>query len=268
MTIKNRTSLIPKETHSFLTFNLRIGAIFVASFLIMNIRLAIVAFTMTCGFGATAQNASNNEISDRRTLVEKPSRDFLMIKITSSGWANAPDSINIKGVGRGFAASLSYDFPIKKSNFSFAAGIGINAQNVFFDNQNLNFKDTSLQVLFANGGGFKRYKLNTTRLELPLEVRFFGNNKNRNRGFKAAIGANIGLFISGHTKGVSGSGGSKFNDKVVTKRFMEQWNFAPTMRIGYGNFSLYGSYSLTPVFKENSGPVVYPISLGICITGL
>jgi hypothetical protein len=218
--------------------------------------------------GAMAQNAANTDITDKRTTVEKPSRDFVMLKLTTSGWQNTPDSVKTKGIGKGFAASIMYDFPVKKSHFSFAAGIGVNVQNVGFENQTLNFKDTGSQVIFSNNAGFKRYKLTTTRLEMPLELRFFGNNKNRNRGFKAAIGANVGLFISGHTKGVSGSGGSKFNDKTVTKRFMEQWNFAPTMRVGYGNFSLYGSYSLSPVFKENAGPAVLPLSVGICITGL
>ena len=252
----------------FLTFILSIAAIFAATKFSMKKTLALGAFLMVASMSAFAQNAANTDVADKRTTVEKPSRDFVMLKIMSSGWAGAPDSLNTKGIGRGFAASVMYDFPIKKSNFSFAAGLGVNVQNVFMDNQVLNFKDTGTKVLFNNSTAFKRYKFTTTRLEMPLEIRFFGNNKNRNRGFKAALGANVGLFISGHTKGVSGSGGSKFNDKLTTKRFMEQWNFAPSMRIGYGNFSLYGSYSLTPIFKENAGPAVLPISVGICLTGL
>lgn len=247
---------------------MHIAAIFAGTFKFMKIRQILSVLFLASSFSAVAQNASNADVNDRRTVVEKPSRDFVMLKLTTSGWSGGPDSIKTKGIGRGFAGSISYDFPIKKSHFSFAAGIGVNVQNVFFDNQVLNFRDTGSQVVFAASSAFKRYKLTTTRLEMPLELRFFGNNKNRNVGFKAAIGANVGMFLSGHTKGVSGSGGSKFNDKVTTKRFMEQWNFAPTMRIGYGNFSLYGSYSLTNVFKEGAGPTVYPISVGICITGL
>ena len=79
-----------------------------------------------------------------------------MFKVTTSGWANQPDSINTKGVGRGFAAAIMYDFPIKKSHFSFAAGLGINAQNVYFDNQNINFKDTGTQVILFNSTTYKK----------------------------------------------------------------------------------------------------------------
>lgn len=229
---------------------------------------AFLALMIGPVLGVMAQNAANTDVTDKRTTVEKPSRDFVMIKLTSSGWANQPDSLKTKGIGRGFAASVMYDFPIKKSNFSFAAGLGINVQNVFFDGQNINFKDTGTRAIFFNSAAYKRYKFTTTHLELPLEIRFFGNNKNRNRGFKAAIGTNVGLFMGSHTKGVSGKGGSKLTDKVNTKRFIQQWSFAPTIRIGYGNLSVYGSYSLTPLFKDGAGPQVLPYSFGICLTGL
>jgi hypothetical protein len=231
--------------------------------------LVLLAVAMSGVFYAGAQTTGKvNDEEETKSTVEKPSRDFVMIKLTSGGWADRPDSIKTKSLARGFALSIMYDFPIKKSNFSFAAGIGINAQNVYLDGQTINFKDTGSQAIFVTSAAYKRYKLTTTRLEMPLELRFFGNNHNRNTGFKAAIGANIGLTVGSHTKGVSGSGGSKFNDKVVTKRFIQQWDFAPTMRIGYGNFSLYGSYSLTPIFKENAGPQMVQYSVGICLTGL
>lgn len=231
--------------------------------------LALLALAMAGTFCADAQTTGKpKDMEETKSTVEKPSRDFVMIKITSGGWADRPDSIKTKSLARGFAMSLMYDFPIKKSHFSFAIGLGFNAQNVYLDKQNINFKDTGSQAIFFNSGTYKRYKLTTTRLEMPLELRFFGNNRNRNTGFKAAIGANIGLTVGGHTKGVSGTSGAKFNDKVVTKRFLQQWDFAPTMRIGYGNFSLYGSYSLTPIFKENAGPQMVQYSVGLCITGL
>lgn len=228
---------------------------------------ALMICSVLSGF-AQKSNSSNNTV-DKRSTVEKPSRDFVMIKLTNSAWTNTPDSIHTKGIGKGFAFDIMYDFPVKKSkHFSVGVGLGINAQNVYFDKQSINFKDTGSQVVFKTNADYKRYKFTTTRLEMPIEIRFFGNNQNRNRGFKAAIGANIGLILNAHTKGTSGSGGSKINDKVVSKRFMQQWNFAPTFRIGYGNITLYASYSLTPVFKDGAGPLVTPYSFGLCISGL
>lgn len=250
----------------FLTFNVYRAAIFAVSRIRMKKYFAIAALLFS--IPALAQKNNDDDVAERKTVVEKPSRDFVMIKITSGFWNDRPDSIKTKGIGRGFAASFMYDFPVKKSNFSFAVGLGINVQNMYFDNQVMNFKDTGSQVLFVSSAAYKRYKYTTTQLELPLELRFFSNNKNRNTGFKASVGANVGLMLAAHNKGVSGSGTGKFIDKVGTRRFTEQWSFAPTMRIGYGNFSVFGSYSLTSVFREGMGPQIMPVTLGICISGL
>jgi hypothetical protein len=233
---------------------------------------AIVALFICVGFSSLAQSETDDQSNNSRSMVQKPSRDFLMLKFNYNGWANSPDTIKTKGLGRGFEGSLSYDFPIKKSHFSFAVGIGVSVSNIYLDNQTIAVKDTGsaavARFIPETDVDYKRYKLTTTYLQMPLELRFFGNNKNRNRGFKAAIGANINLLVGAHTKGATSVSSAKINDKVDTRRFLQPWTFAPTMRIGYGNFSLYASYNIVPIFKEKSGPQMLPYSIGICLTGL
>lgn len=234
---------------------------------------AFSALFICVGFSSFAQSATDadDQSTNSRSMVQKPSRDFLMLKFNYNGWANA-DTVKTKGLGRGFEGSLSYDFPIKKSHFSFAVGIGVSVSNMYLDNQVLVVKDTGsaavARVVPESDVDYKRYKLTTTYLQMPLELRFFGNNKNRNRGFKAAIGANINLLVGAHTKGATSVSSAKINDKIDTRRFLQPWTFAPTMRIGYGNFSLYASYNLVPIFKEKSGPQMLPYSIGLCLTGL
>jgi hypothetical protein len=204
--------------------------------------------------------------------IQKPSRDFVMVQFTYNNWQNAPDSIKIGGVGRGFNAYICYDFPIKKSHFSFAAGVGVSTSNIYFKDQELAFTDTGAagqQIGFgAESKSYKKYKLNTTYLEAPFELRYFGNKENRNRGFKAAVGLKVGTLIGAHTKGRYTIDGTKFTDKLNTRRYFESWSFAGTARAGWGNFSVVGTYNLNALFKENQGPAVVPYSIGICITGL
>lgn len=203
--------------------------------------------------------------------VQKPSRDFVMIQFTYDGWMK-PDSIRTTGFGRGFNAYLCYDFPIGKSNFSFAAGLGIGTSNIFLDNQELSLTDTGSLAgaarFLPESRDYSKYKLTTAYLEAPFELRFFGNKVNRNKGFKAAIGLRVGSLLSGHTKGSFRVEGSKFREKENTKRYFEPWRFAGTARIGWGNITLFGSYNLNTVFKPDVGPPITPYSLGICITGL
>lgn len=204
--------------------------------------------------------------------VKKPSRDFLMLQFTYDSWSKLPDSIKIGGIGRGFNGYVCYDFPIRKSNFSFAAGIGIGTSNIYLDNQEAIFTDTGTlgdQVRFVpERQDLKRFKITTAYLEAPFELRYFGNKDNRNKGFKAAIGFRAGTLVGAHTKDRRTVEGVKVADKIDTRRYFEKWRFAGTLRLGYGNFSIFGAYNINSLFKENNGPQVVPYSVGLCITGL
>jgi tRNA splicing endonuclease len=151
--------------------------------------------------------------------------------------------------------------------------VGIGSSNIFLKNQVMNLQDTGVrgqQVSFTNDSliGYKKYKFATAYFEAPFELRYFSNKENRNSGFKAAIGLRIGTLLSAHTKGVYSVDGNKTTDKVDTKRYLEKWRFAATMRVGYGNFTLLGSFNLNSLFKATNGPQVAPYSIGICISGL
>src|SRR5690606_11384366 len=111
---------------------------------------------------------------------------------------------------------------------------------------------------------YKRYKISSTFVEAPFELRYFGNKENRNMGFKAAIGMRVGTLLAVHTRGRYNVDGAKMVDKQSTKRFFETWRYAATLRLGWGNFTLMGAYNLGGVFKEGKGPDVTPYSLGIC----
>lgn len=211
-----------------------------------------------------------NDKKDEK-VVKKLARDFLMLEFMYCGWLNTPDSINTSGIGRGFNVYLCYDFPFKNSSFSFAGGIGIGTDNIYLGgNQEimLNGTDslTSQAIFQPESRTYKKYKLTTTYLEAPFELRYFGNKYNRNRGFKAAIGLRVGTLIGAHTKGKEE--GTKIVYKVGTKNYLETWRFAATARVGWGNFTIKGTYNLTNLYKENLGPPITPYSIGLCITGL
>ena len=208
--------------------------------------------------------------TDSKISIQKPSRDFIMLELLYNGWTNTPDSIHTGGLGRGFNAFLCYDFPIKKSHFSFATGLGINVNNIYLDNQKIVNTDTGASAVarFKDTSGLSKYKLTTSYLTAPFELRFFGNNENRNKGFKAAIGLRVGLLVGAHTKDKYSVGGSTIVDKENTTRYLNKWEFTATARVGYGNFYLIGAYNLTPMYKEGSGPQMVPFSIGIGISGL
>lgn len=232
---------------------------------------ALMLLTFLSAAPAFAQTESAPR-ADAASAITKPSRDFVMLQFTYDSWAQVPDSVKIGGFGRGFNGYLCYDFPIQKSHFSFAAGIGIGTSNIYFQDQELRLTDTGArgsQVSFQKESyDYKKYKLTTAYLEAPFELRYYGNIQNRNRGFKAAVGLRAGTLVGAHTKDSRTVEGTKVVEKVNTKRYLDKWRFSATARIGWGNFTLFGAYNLNTLFKEGSGPGVVPYSIGLCLSGL
>lgn len=233
-------------------------------------RFALAAIFTLSVSSVFAQDVEKGEKTSSN--VSKPSRDFVMVQFAYGNWMNKPDSIKTGGFNRDFNAYVCYDFPIRKSHFSFAAGVGVGTSNIYFENQQLVRGDTSSlasQIRFIpEQQDYKKYKLTTAYIEAPFELRFYGNKENRNKGFKAAVGLRVGSLLGAHTKGRREVLGAKFIDKETTKRYMDPWRFAGTVRLGWGNFTLMGTYGLNPVFKSGQGPDVIPYSIGLCITGL
>ncbi len=235
--------------------------------------LASLAFLIVSVNALYAQEATEKVNSNAApNMLSRPSRDFVMIDLLYNTWMTKPDSVKIKSFGYAFNGYLCYDFPIKKTNLSFAAGLGVSVSVVYLNNQVMRFTDTGAlgaTVRFIpDVDNFKRNKFATTYLQAPFELRYFGNSANRNKGFKAAIGVEVGLLLGAHTKSVTSVNGNSVKYKTNAKRYLSPWNFAATARIGWGNFSIFGSYNITNVFKDKSGPTITPLSLGLCLTGL
>ncbi|MBO9153051.1 outer membrane beta-barrel protein [Chitinophaga sp. GCM10012297] len=214
------------------------------------------------GAGAAAIGKAREKVSF--------SRDFLVIGISYDGWASAPDSVKTKGLSRGFNIALMYDFPVTKEHFSVALGLGFSSSSVFLDDQYIDMTNgQSSAVRFVNDADkYKKYKVATNYLEVPLEFRFRAVSDNANKGFKASIGAKVGMLVNAHTKGKNSLGGEKNIIKEQNKRFFNPWRFAGTARVGYGNFAVFGTVNLNPLFKDNTNLDIRPYSIGIALSGL
>src|SRR5580698_2583979 len=100
--------------------------------------LALLAFLLISSSVLLAQDVSTDKMNSNAIIppaIIKPSRDFLMIQLNYKNWLQKPDSVKTKPFGYGINTYLCYDFPIKKSKLSFAAGLGISVSVVYLDLQ-------------------------------------------------------------------------------------------------------------------------------------
>ncbi|HEY6081944.1 MAG TPA: porin family protein [Chitinophagaceae bacterium] len=228
--------------------------------------LLVLAFIGT-GYVLYAQD-SVPAVKSTASGLTKYSRDYVMLQVGYDGWAGKPANVKVGGLSRGFNFALMYDFPVNKSHLSLGAGLGISTSGMFFNKQRVGISDSTTQLQFPADSTFKRFKLATTFLELPLELRFRQYENNANRGFKAAIGVKFGTLLNAHTKETGAAAGYKMTEKISSKRFFNSYRIAATARVGWGNLSLYGTYSLTPLLKQGAGPAINPYSIGLCLSGL
>ena len=170
-----------------------------------------------------------------------------------------------------------FDFPFKTNpKLSIGLGPGIASDHILFDETYVGIKDIGTTLKFENQSDtnhFKKTKLNTTYFEAPLEFRYVANPLNSDNSFKFAIGLKGGFLISAHTRNVdlenkNDNSLNEYTMKEKSKRFFNSTRILGTARVGFGHFTVYGSYQLLSVFKDGAGPDVKPWSIGLTLSGL
>lgn len=216
--------------------------------------------------------------SRRKIDLSNRSNDHLMLQYGFDSWMGTNDSINPKGFSRFFNFYLMLDKPFRNNpRFSVGLGVGIGSDNIFFKNTYVDVKSTGPKLPFTKVDSvehFKKFKLTTMFLEAPVELRFSSDPEHNGRSFKIALGAKVGTLLKAYTKGKTlqdknGNAINSYIEKQYDKRFFNSTRLSATARIGYGIFSLYGSYQLTSLLKDGAGPSeIKPYSIGICLSGL
>ncbi len=258
-------------------FNLSLtlrASIFAAQAFIMR-KLSFVLLVLLAGIPAFSQSAKEK----KKKEVLNRSGDHLMFQISSDHWLGEPDSIgsHINGFNRGVNVYVMYNLPFKSDpRFSVAAGIGVGSSNIYFKKMNVEIGSTSNVLPFVatdSANNYKKFKLSTSFLEVPIEFRFSSRPETPGKSVKVALGVKLGTMLNAHTKGkvlrdVNGKTLFNSTDKVSDRSYFNSTRMAGTLRIGYGNFSVFGAYNFSSMFKDGVAADVKLLQVGLTISGL
>ena len=211
-------------------------------------------------------------------LSDRPG-DHIMVQLGSDRWLGAPDSIDSrrKSLSRGANIAIMLDKPFKGNpRISAAFGIGVSTSSIFFDKMLVNIIGNTSNLKFQAAdtiARFKKYKVSTAYLEIPVELRYTANPEKPNKTFKAAIGLKAGTLLGAHTKGKTlqdgaGNTTNEYTEKQSSKRYFNTTRLVATARVGYGYFSLFGAYNITSVFKDGVAADMKLLQVGLTISGL
>jgi hypothetical protein len=153
-----------------------------------------------------------------------------------------------------------YDMRILKSKISFHPGIGVSLERYRFKNNYVLDYDNNNALSMITpkdyGHSVRKSQLITNYLEIPVELRYSTNPEDPTRSFKISVGARGGILFNSFTKVKYTEDGDKVKIKNKQPYQLNQFRYGVYAKIGAGNFSLFGYYNLTPVFKTGRGPVL------------
>lgn len=232
--------------------------------------LALIIFSIN----AQEQEITTTDIKEevRELKPKSKSADKFMITLTFDNLFHKENNgIKTQWHSRGIGIHYMYDVPIKTSPFSGAIGLGYSHSSYY---HNSNIVEDSLGTRFnpindfKEDDDFKRRKLSTNFIELPLEFRYRSKpDKNANM-WKAAVGFKAGIRVG--TASVEKNLDLENDYYKLSK--VKKWqdvNIArvgPTLRVGYGSFNLFAFYSVTGLFKKSNNLDMTPFSIGFTIT--
>ena len=220
--------------------------------------------------GKTTEEAFDDNIEEiKQDLSKLDSRDRLIFEVAYNGWLNKPDSLTTRWYNRGFNAYLMYDVALYDDNISIAPGVGISSSNVY-SRSKLMFGDTVNYFVPINLDtiSVSRNKISTTFIDVPIELRFRSNPNKLNQRFKVALGVRIGYMIDSHIKYKGQpleAGDSRTEVFYKDKRIpdINKFRYGMSLRVGYGNFNVFGFYGISTLFQSDKGPGVRPFSIGV-----
>lgn len=181
------------------------------------------------------------------------------------------DNWDPRGFNQGVSFALTYNFPLGESTkHTVGIGLGLSSHNYYsftrimnpYTNGDFEYTD------YRDVEKFKRYKVNPTYGEIPLELRF-----RIKEAVKIGVGFKVGIMLATKTKYVgpddeegtlTNESGATVHEKLCYISNVERMAYSATLRVGWKWVSAFAAYQINPVFTVgHNAPVFYPLSVGL-----
>lgn len=109
---------------------------------------------------------------------------------------------------------------------------------------------------------YSKNKFRASYIHVPLMLEI-NTSSDADRAFHIAAGVIGGWKMGSITKQKWERGDEKHEYRRKADYNLSPFTLDATARIGYRNFTVFATYGLTPLFKKDKGPEVYPVTVGI-----
>jgi len=174
-------------------------------------------------------------------------------------------------VNQGKSVYMGFNFieksmPIYKTHVVLLTGLGLDYNNYKFSNNVSPFGDVD-----SSGQGIQRdytqNRLKTFYATVPLMLGI-DFSKPHKSGLHLAMGVVGGVRVGSYTKEKYSEGSDVIKKNTRGEHGLNPFRVNAQARVGYGDFTLFASYALTEMFRDNVGkPELYPFNFGISFSG-
>lgn len=148
-----------------------------------------------------------------------------------------------------------------KSPVSFEYGLSVNWANYEFENDFRIDPNASVFTTFDDGIFYRKNKLKTTFIEMPLQLVFA---KKPNSSKYISLGVYGGVLVGSKQKLKS----EEFGKENIYSSFqLNKFRYGFTGQVNLGPVGFYAQYSLVPFFRQDAGPELFPFNVGISLLG-
>jgi len=245
----------------------------------------IIALMFICSFFLSNIYAQEEGTESKSGGNASGKSDRIMLNLYTDMWQDVDSAMTVSAYSPGVDIYGMYNVPFGKSKFSLGFGLGFGTHNIRSDAMpadEYKFDTVTATTIYTGKTIFEKIpdyvnnkeikydvnKFSLTYFDIPLELRFFSQNK-KGKTIKFAVGGKMGYLVNNHTKykGDDLAGGeSDVKFKTYKIKNLELLRYGATIRLGYDMYNIFAYYSLSKLFKADKGPEMFPVSLGICVT--
>lgn len=221
-------------------------------------RTLLLLFTFLPSLVATAQDSLALEQS---AYLE----DQFYIGLTYNLLLNKPESVTQQNLSYGIQAGFIKDIPLNKErNFGLGIGLGYAVNSYYTNIQAIQTANGISYRILDDQFSFKRNKIETHLIEMPLEIRWRNSTATEHRFWRIYTGFKLGYIVGSRSKLVTESYKDSFYNRDT-----ENFRYGLIFNVGYNTFNFHLYYSLNDFFEDNTTLdtgeelALTPMSIGI-----
>ncbi|MEM8848032.1 MAG: porin family protein [Bacteroidota bacterium] len=211
----------------------------------MKFNLCTFLMVLSC-FVGNSQQDNGNEIS--RYL-----EDQFYIGTGINFLTERPTDVVQNSLSYNFQLGFIKDIPINRArNFGLGLGLGY-AVNSYYSNIRADNSGTDIVYSILDSDDFKRNKLETHAIEIPLELRWRTSTATEYKFWRIYGGLRFAYVFSGSSKLVLEDVNSLgLTDDVIrfSNSDIQDFQYGLTLSFGYNTFNIHSYYSLNPLLND------------------